>query len=151
MGTWPWDDPAVRRATRDRRPPDDGWPSLMKAIERMPTGQVLDPCPICLSSRTVWEHGGERGEAGPYLRCRECGFSQEETLKKNSGVGSRKLSLGRPIEQLPDDETQVLARTDDGRAMVWRANNLKIALGPRTPRHLQFPATRFIPLTEIPW
>ena len=46
-----------------------------------------------------------------------------------------------PISTLPSDMGKIiLAITEDGRLMLWRAAVLKAALRPSTPRHLQFPA-----------
>lgn len=53
----------------------------------------------------------------------------------------------RAIESLPDGDEMIIARTDDGRVMVWRANILARNLRGPTPEHLQFPATHW---TNIP-
>lgn len=57
----------------------------------------------------------------------------------------------RPIETLPEDDRLVLAKTADGRRMLWPTallrGNLKRAAAGREPEHLKFPAVAW---TEIP-
>lgn len=57
------------------------------------------------------------------------------------GVGERK-----PIESAPRDDTLFLAKTADGRMMIWNGSLLHSAMSSQTPNHLQFPATRWMPL-----
>jgi hypothetical protein len=53
-----------------------------------------------------------------------------------------------PIGTMPTDDTLFLAATADGRMMIWRGDILAHSLRERTPHHLQFPATHWMPL---PW
>ena len=69
--------------------------------------------------------------------------------------GNKSMSLSRPIADLPDDDTPVLARTADGSVMVWQARLLqsvpKKPSGPVLPNHLSFPAVEWMPVSDIPW
>ena len=55
-----------------------------------------------------------------------------------------------PIESAPKDKTLFLAATADGRIMIFSRMILDIAMGKRTPNHLQFPATHWQPLPVSP-
>jgi len=55
-----------------------------------------------------------------------------------------------PIESAPKDKTLFLAATADGRIMIFSGMILDIAMGKRTPNHLQFPATHWQPLPASP-
>lgn len=56
-----------------------------------------------------------------------------------------------PIATMPREETQVLACVaDDGRMMIWNTKILWHSLMNKTPRHLQFPATHWMPLPKVP-
>lgn len=55
-------------------------------------------------------------------------------------------NVWRPIASAPIDDTLILARTDDGRVMVWSGKLLERAMGRTTPDHLRFPATRWMPI-----
>jgi len=50
---------------------------------------------------------------------------------------------------VPTDDALVLARTDDGRMMIWKWSILKSTMDPSTPDHLQFPATGWIDLRML--
>lgn len=64
----------------------------------------------------------------------------------------RALDLWRPIVEAPRDETQFIARTRDGRTMIWSGRIFwqGRVTDHRTPDHLQFPATHFVLLTDLP-
>lgn len=49
----------------------------------------------------------------------------------------------------PQDNDLVLARTDDGRMMVWRWSFLINAMKTSTPDHLQFPATGWLSIKAL--
>jgi len=55
------------------------------------------------------------------------------------------------VTDLPDDDmAMVLAVTADERVMVWRVGILRSAMDQsRTPGHLQFPATHFVPIQDL--
>lgn len=55
----------------------------------------------------------------------------------------------RRIESLPTNGL-LLAVTADGRMMIWEASILANAFNSKTPNHLQFPATHWMPLPEPP-
>jgi hypothetical protein len=54
-----------------------------------------------------------------------------------------------PIEEMPHDDSLVLAATADDHIMVWKASVLASAMAPGTPDHLIFPATRFILASDL--
>jgi hypothetical protein len=54
------------------------------------------------------------------------------------------------IETAPRDGEMILAATADGRMMIWKASLLQVAMEPTLSRHLQFPATHWMPLPEPP-
>ena len=56
----------------------------------------------------------------------------------------------RPIETAPKDGTLFLAVTKDGRMMIFRGDLLAHTMNMRTPDHLTFPATHWMPLPEPP-
>jgi hypothetical protein len=56
----------------------------------------------------------------------------------------------QPIETAPRDGEMILAATADGRMMIWKASLLQVAMEPTLSRHLQFPATHWMPLPEPP-
>lgn len=89
------------------------------------------------------------GESGLWHFMGVSATAQAHQIEVIGSVAPR--SLARPISELPADETLALARTADGRTMVWRGSLLHSALRPSTPNHLQFPATQWIALTDIPW
>ena len=60
------------------------------------------------------------------------------------------MSEWLPIESAPKDGTMILAWVPDGRMMIWRADLLWRGLSNRTPEHLQFPATHWMPLPSPP-
>lgn len=53
------------------------------------------------------------------------------------------------IEKLPNDDTLVIAGYKDVR-MIWKASILHNALNKKTPNHLQFPATHYMLLSNLP-
>ena len=61
----------------------------------------------------------------------------------------------RPIETVPEDDTLFLAycppddEFPDGRTMIWKGSIFAYQKKP-TPRHLQFPATHWMPLPSAP-
>lgn len=55
----------------------------------------------------------------------------------------------QPIETVPTDDTMFLAVCADGRMMLWRGSIFKYQ-NSRTPDHLQFPATHWMPLPPSP-
>jgi len=56
----------------------------------------------------------------------------------------------RPISIAPTDQTLFLAVTADGRMMIFRGDMLAHAMKSRTPDHLTFPATHWMPLPSVP-
>ena len=52
----------------------------------------------------------------------------------------------RGIESLPDDENIILAKTNDGRVMIYRGSILARNLRGPTPEHLRFPAVKWMPV-----
>ena len=59
--------------------------------------------------------------------------------------------MWQPIETAPTDDTLFLAATADGRIMIWNGSLLhRVLTEERQPLHLQFPATHWMPLPELP-
>lgn len=56
----------------------------------------------------------------------------------------------RPMSEMPDDDTLVLAGCPDGRIMIWQSSILARNLRGPTPNHLQFPATGWMLLPAPP-
>jgi hypothetical protein len=52
----------------------------------------------------------------------------------------------RSIHSMPSNDSMVIAKCDDGRVMVYRASILARNLQGPTPNHLQFPATKWMPI-----
>jgi len=79
--------------------------------------------------------------------------STPSSMLKSMIADIRDMPRGRPIADLPDDNTSVLARTEDGRVMIWRASILHNTLRNRDklPNNLQFPATQWMPISDIVW
>lgn len=57
--------------------------------------------------------------------------------------------LWRPIDTMPSDDVQVIAATDDGRVMIWSSEILSRVMSGAQPFHLQFPATRWMPVESL--
>lgn len=53
-----------------------------------------EECPHCHNITAQYQYGGERGEAGPYLLCSECGYDEEQILK------TKNVSKGQSDEEL---------------------------------------------------
>lgn len=66
--------------------------------------------------------------------------------------GSPWPSDWQPIETRPRDDSQFLACTEDGRVMIFNGIILDRILtnDDRAPKHLQFPATHWMPLPTPP-
>lgn len=64
----------------------------------------------------------------------------------------RAAASWQPMDTVPTDDSRFLAKTDDGRAMIWNGKLLATAMASNTPDHLQFPATgwMWIPATDAP-
>lgn len=62
----------------------------------------------------------------------------------------------RPIETAPKDDALILAgcpadeEFPEGRVMIWKGSILSRNLSDPTPRHLQFPATHWMPIPASP-
>lgn len=77
-----------------------------------------------------------------------------EQLYHNNSVHIQNLEADltfKPFDHwcIPLDDALVLARTDDGRMMIWKWSLLKSAMDSKTPDHLQFPATGWISLQSL--
>ena len=42
-------------------------------------------CPNCGSHAAGLEYGGERGDAGPFVYCDQCGYSEEDAIRQGAG------------------------------------------------------------------
>lgn len=71
----------------------------------MPAAQNLHPCPNCLSTHTRNNYGGERGEAGPFWSCDDCGWDEEDELKAkaSSTAPPSDNPMATIIQDLVDD------------------------------------------------
>lgn len=56
----------------------------------------------------------------------------------------------QPIATMPTDDTLFLAVRADGAMMIWKGSLLHEAGKPRTPEHLKFAATHWMPLPCFP-
>ncbi len=54
----------------------------------------------------------------------------------------------QPIDALPEGNELILAKSDLGGVMVWRADILRNAMLPTTPQHLRFPAVKWMEIPE---
>lgn len=61
-----------------------------------------DRCPNC-GKVACWQYGGERGEAGPFLVCHDCGYDGEEVKQISAATDKLNASLDRINDQLARD------------------------------------------------
>lgn len=59
------------------------------------------------------------------------------------------ITLWNSIETLPTEDSEVIAATDDGRAMIWSSAILSRVMSGKQPFHLQFPATRWMLVSTL--
>lgn len=55
----------------------------------------------------------------------------------------------QPASTIPNDDTVLLAKTADGRMLVWRGSILRHQLSRYTPEHLRFPIIGWIDLKDL--
>lgn len=105
-----------------------------------------------LASAADFIEGRRRGQPTSNFKPELKAIRQASTYLK--GNGSHRIVEWSPIDLLKQQAVSaagmlVVASCEDGRCMIWRADNLLTAQEPKTPEHLRFPATRWMPLANL--
>lgn len=87
-----------------------------------------ESCSKCGSTDVERHYGGDRGEAGPYLLCGDCGFD-EETGATSSAEPAPDFNPWRSIDDAPRDhiiEGRFSPDEEVGRPVRWRNSRRRV-------------------------